>query len=395
MYFIHIKKFVFSVLIFLLVFSFIGTSPRVWAQSNMVQDKKIVGYYASWAAYSGFSPDQIDPTKLTHINYAFANISQDLKISLGDPYIDYFNIMRLNNLRSINPDIKILISVGGWTWSDKFSDVALTEESRTIFANSCLEFIQTYGFDGIDIDWEFPVSGGLPTNKYRPEDKENFTLLLRTIREKLDEQSIMDGKEYVLTIAGSAGTIGVDNLELGEIHQYIDFANIMTYDFHGAWDKYTDFNAPLYTNHDSLNYFKPSVDESIKSWINSGFPREKIVMGIPFSGKLYNNVEAWDNGLYQSFEGSSVISFGEISTKYLYNQAFLRHYHPVAMAPWLYNGTTFISYEDEESIYYKSEYIKLNGLGGAMIWELSEDPNRILLDFLYQSLQYENIYESY
>ena len=395
MYFIHIKKFVFSVLIFLLVFSFIGTSPRVWAQSNMVQDKKIVGYYASWAAYSGFSPDQIDPTKLTHINYAFANISQDLKISLGDPYIDYFNIMRLNNLRSINPDIKILISVGGWTWSDKFSDVALTEESRTIFANSCLEFIQTYGFDGIDIDWEFPVSGGLPTNKYRPEDKENFTFLLRTIREKLDEQSIMDGKEYVLTIAGSAGTIGVDNLELGEIHQYIDFANIMTYDFHGAWDKYTDFNAPLYTNHDSLNYFKPSVDESIKSWINSGFPREKIVMGIPFSGKLYNNVEAWDNGLYQSFEGSSVISFGEISTKYLYNQAFLRHYHPVAMAPWLYNGTTFISYEDEESIYYKSEYIKLNGLGGAMIWELSEDPNRILLDFLYQSLQYENIYESY
>ena len=395
MYFIHIKKFVFSVLIFLLVFSFIGTSPRVWAQSNMVQDKKIVGYYASWAAYSGFSPDKIDPTKLTHINYAFANISQDLKISLGDPYIDYFNIMRLNNLRSINPDIKILISVGGWTWSDKFSDVALTEESRTIFANSCLEFIQTYGFDGIDIDWEFPVSGGLPTNKYRPEDKENFTLLLRTIREKLDEQSIMDGKEYVLTIAGSAGTIGVDNLELGEIHQYIDFANIMTYDFHGAWDKYTDFNAPLYTNHDSLNYFKPSVDESIKSWINSGFPREKIVMGIPFSGKLYNNVEAWDNGLYQSFEGSSVISFGEISTKYLYNQAFLRHYHPVAMAPWLYNGTTFISYEDEESIYYKSEYIKLNGLGGAMIWELSEDPNRILLDFLYQSLQYENIYESY
>ena len=122
MYFIHIKKFVFSVLIFLLVFSFIGTSPRVWAQSNMVQDKKIVGYYASWAAYSGFTPDQIDPTKLTHINYAFANISQDLKISLGDPYIDYFNIMRLNNLRSINPNIKILISVGGWTWSDKFSE---------------------------------------------------------------------------------------------------------------------------------------------------------------------------------------------------------------------------------------------------------------------------------
>src|SRR5690554_2519454 len=113
----------------------------------MVEDKKIVAYYASWAAYSGFTPDQIDPTKLTHINYAFANVGDDLKISLGDPHIDYFNIMRLNDLRSINPNIKILISVGGWTWSDKFSDVALTEESRSAFAGSCLEFIKIFGLD--------------------------------------------------------------------------------------------------------------------------------------------------------------------------------------------------------------------------------------------------------
>ncbi|NLV88804.1 MAG: glycoside hydrolase family 18 protein [Tissierellia bacterium] len=122
MYFIHIKKFIFSTLIFALVFSFIWPQPSVKAQSNMVEDKKIVAYYASWAAYSGFTPDQIDPTKLTHINYAFANVGDDLKISLGDPHIDYFNIMRLNDLRSINPNIKILISVGGWTWSDKFSE---------------------------------------------------------------------------------------------------------------------------------------------------------------------------------------------------------------------------------------------------------------------------------
>lgn len=395
MHFTNFKKFISSLLIFILVFSFIWTGHGASAESNIRKEKLIVGYYSSWAAYSGYTPDKIDPTKLTHINYAFANIGEDLKISLGDPYIDYFNIMKLNDLRLINPNIKILISVGGWTWSDKFSDVALTEESRNIFADSCLEFIKIFGFDGIDIDWEFPVTGGLATNKYRLEDKENFTLLLKAIRQKLDEQSLIDGRNYLLTIAGSAGTIGVENLELEEIHKYIDFANVMTYDFHGSWDKYTDFNSPLYTNTDSLNYYKPSIDESIKSWINSGFPREKIVMGIPFSGKVYYNVDIWNNGLYQSFESCSVISYGEITRRYLNNPAFIRYYHPLAMSSWLYDGRTFISYEDGESIDNKSEYIKLNGLAGAMIWELNEDPSGILLSHLYQSLQYKNIYRPY
>lgn len=390
MYFTQTKKFIFPIFIFFLVFCLLWTSTAVRAESNE-EEKIIAGYYASWGSYMGYTPDKIDATKLTHLIYAFANIGDDLKISLGDPYIDYFNITKLKDLKLANPNLKILISVGGWTWSDKFSDVALTEESRSVFAKSCLEFIKTFGFDGIDIDWEFPVRGGLPTNKYRLEDKENFTLLLKAIREEIDRQSRLDGKKYILTIAGSAGTIGVENVELDKIHEYIDFANVMTYNFHGVWDKYTDFNAPLYTNFDSINYYKPSIDESIKSWIESGFPKEKIVMGIPFSGKIYTNVDMWNNGLYQGYESSSVISFGEISRKYLINPTFIRYYHPIAMVPWLYDGSTLISYEDEVSIYFKSEYIKQNGLGGAMVWELNEDPRGTLLNSLYHSLKYDNM----
>lgn len=383
---IYKKKLVFSILTCFLAFTLLSTTPKAMANIVSKEQLKTVGYYTSWSAYSNFTPDKIDATKLTHINYAFANINEELKITLGDSYIDPSNIKKLNELKKINPNLKILISVGGWSWSDKFSDAALTDKSRNIFANSCVDFIKKYGLDGIDIDWEFPVSGGPPTNKYRKEDKQNFTLLLKAIREKLDIQGKKDGKHYLLTIAGGAGSMGIDNVELWNIHRYLDFANIMTYDMHGTWDKYTDFNAPLYGG-DSPNYVKSSVDTAVKSWINAGFPKEKIVMGIPFFGKQYNMVNVWNNGLYQTFNGGSSLSYADIVSKYLNKQGFIRYYHSESMVPWLYNGTTFISYEDEESIGYKAEYIKLNGLGGAMIWELKQDPNSILLDKLYKGLQ--------
>lgn len=226
---------------------------------------RIVGYYASWATYSGFTPDKIDANKLTHLNYAFANISNDFKIAIGDPNVDLTNFKKLNTLKQTNTNLKTLISVGGWTWSDKFSDVALTESSRDVFADSCVDFIVKYGFDGVDVDWEYPVSGGLPSNVKRPVDKQNFTLLLKTLREKLDAQGKIDGKKYLLTIAGATGDVYINNTELDILHQYLGFGNIMTYDIHGDWDNYTDFNAPLYNNADSTQQYKWSIDSAINA----------------------------------------------------------------------------------------------------------------------------------
>lgn len=346
----------------------------------------MVGYYAAWSAYSHYYPNQIDASKLTHINYAFANIGPDLKLTLGYPDIDPENFRLLNSLKQSNPNLKTLISVGGWSWSGRFSDAALTEERRNAFADSCVDFITTYGFDGIDLDWEYPVAGGLNTNGKRPEDKQNFTLLLKKIREKLDERGARDQKHYLLTIAGGADKSYVNNVELSKIASYLDFANIMTYDLHGHWDTHTDLLAPLYPNGDSSPQYKTSVEQAVDTWLNASFPKEKLVMGVPFYGYLYSSVTDSNRGLYQRFGGASSISYQDINKNYLHKEGYTRFVHSQSKVPWLFNGTIFISYEDGESVGYKSEFIKSKGLAGAMIWELSQDPSGELLGNMHRIL---------
>jgi len=346
----------------------------------------IVGYYAAWTANSGFTPDRIDAARLTHINYAFANIGPDLRITLGFPEIDLFNFSKLNSLKQIYPELKTLISVGGWTWSGLFSDAAYSEESRRIFSDSCIDFMKQYGFDGVDIDWEFPVSGGLPTNIRRPEDKRNFTLLLKSLREALDAQGSADGRDYLLTIAGGSGLSFPQNTELSLIHRYLDFANIMTYDIHGTWDSFTDFNAPLYMNNDLTLNYKWSVDSAVNAWYEAGFPLEKLMLGIPFYGYIYGAVNNSNLGLYQPYFGANSIPYFHVAANYLNSPGFKRYFHPESKVPWLFSGSVFISYDNPESIIYKTDFIKTRGLGGAMVWDLSGDPNGVLLYYLYNGL---------
>lgn len=348
---------------------------------------RMVGYYAAWAAYSGFAPDKIDATKLTHINYAFANVGSDHRIKMGYPDIDPGNFAKLRNLKAVNPSLKLIIAVGGWTWSGQFSDAALTDESRTIFADSCVDFIVQNGFDGVDIDWEYPVSGGVATDTKRPEDKTNFTLLMQKIREKLDAQERRDGKEYILSFAGATSTNYLRNIEPSKLSTYIDYVNLMTYDIHGSWDGFTDFNAPLYNNSDASPQYKWSVDAAVRNWLNTGVISEKIVMGVPFYGYMYKSVNNSNNGLYQSYTGSNSISYGNITRNYLNNPSYVRYYHSESKVPWLFNGSVFISYDDAQSIGLKADYIRTKNLGGAMIWELSQDPDRVLLNALYSGLQ--------
>ncbi len=361
-------------------------APKAYAGKTSSGKKNIVGYYAGWSAYSGFTPDRIDASKLTHIKYAFANIGTDLKIMLGDSNIDPSNFSKLNELKSKNKNLKILISVGGWTWSDKFSDVALTESSRQKFADSVVEFLVKYKLDGVDLDWEYPVSGGLPKNSKRPEDKVNFTLLLKTLREKLDQQGTRDGKRYVLTFSGGTSKSYVNNIELNKISKIVDFGSIMTYDIHGNWDKYTDFNAPLYNVSGNSPQHKWSVDSAINLWLNAGFPADKLNMGLPFYGYKYDNVKKSNNGFLQSYSGGKSIAYKEV-VRLLNANGFKKHFHSEAKVPWIYNGSTFISYDDKDSLAIKAQYIKTKGLGGAMIWELSQDSNGILLNTIFNSLK--------
>ncbi|MDF2999919.1 MAG: glycoside hydrolase family 18 [Bacillota bacterium] len=362
-------------------------SQDALAAEPQLAEPILAGYYTAWSAYSGYTPEHIQASKLTHISYAFAEIGPDLRVRMGYPDKDPENFKLLQQLKQKNPQLKTLISIGGWTWSGRFSDAALTEKNRQVFAESCITFMKQFGFDGIDLDWEYPVAGGLTSNKTRPDDKKNFTLLLKTLREALDQQGAADEKQYLLTIAGGAGTSYIKNTELSLIHKYLDFAVIMTYDFHGPWDKYTDFHSPLYISGKSSPQDQASFDTGVNGWINASFPAEKLVAGIPFYGYHYSTTGSRNDGLYQTFSKAKALSYKKITEDYVTNPDYRRFFHPQAKVPWLWNGSDFISYEDKESIFHKLQYIKSKRLAGAMIWELRHDKNGDLLNALQEGFK--------
>ena len=366
-----------------------SSEPQVTSSesSSVTPAKIIAGYYASWSAYSGYTPSDIPASKLTHINYAFAKIGDDLKIALGDPSVDLTNFTKLNQLKAANPELKTLISVGGWTFSNKISDAALTDASREVFADSVVAFIKQYHFDGVDIDWEYPVSGGLSSNTYRPEDKTNFTLLLAKLREKLDAQGAADGRYYLLSIAGGAGSTYIKNTELNLIGSSLDYAIVMTYDLHGPWDTYTDFNAPLYTPTTTSPQYQLSVDSCVRAWITAGFSSSKIVLGVPFYGYIYSGVTNTNSGLYQRYTSGKSITYDNIVSGYLNNSAYIKYVYPDVKVPTLFNGSAFITYDDSASLTEKANYVNLNDLAGVSVWELSQNKDGMLLNTLYESLK--------
>ncbi|MDD2534044.1 MAG: glycoside hydrolase family 18 protein [Eubacteriales bacterium] len=352
-------------------------------------NSRIIGYYGGWKSLEGYTPDNIDGSKLTHVLYAFAYIDSNMRIGMGSTQYDPSNFAKLRALKERNPHLKTLISVGGWDWSGRFSDAALTEDSRTTFANSCVDFILKHGFDGVDLDWEYPVRGGQAGNIKRPEDKQNFTLLMQKIREKFDAQSAKDGRPYLLSFAGGGTTDYSNDVELDKLGQIVDFAMIMSYDYHGKWDPRTDFNAPIYAVPHSPKYqINYTIDTTVNNWLNRGMPAEKLVLGVPFYGIKYVGVTSADNGgFYQDFDTGWAIAYKDIAEKYLTNGSYTRYFHDIAKVPWLFDGSTFISYDDPESIGIKVDYIHNRGLGGAMIWQLAQDDSHgTLMNALFNAM---------
>jgi chitinase len=343
----------------------------------------MAGYYTGWSAYSGFTPDKIKASMLNVVHYAFAGVGTDLKIAVGDPSIDYSNFTKLSALKNSYPNLKSLISIGGWDGSSRFSDMALNDATRRVFAQSCVSFIKLYGFDGVDIDWEYPVSGGVSG---RPEDKTNFTLLMQALRQALNTQAAADGRYYYLTFAGGASGGYISNVQLSQLANYVDYAVDMTYDLHGPWDSYTDLNAPLYTPAEASPQYKVSVDSSIRSWVSAGFPSSKLVMGVPFYGYIYSGVSSANNGLYQRFTSAKSIGYDSLVSSYLSNGLFSKFYHSGAQVPYLFGNSQFISYDDATSMALKAQYSAAKGLKGMSAWELSYDKTYTLLGSAYNNM---------
>jgi len=343
----------------------------------------IVGYYTSWSRSSGFTPDRIDATKLTHINYAFADISSGLQLTMTDANTDTKNLEGLRNLKKKNPALKIIISVGGWDNSKRFSDAALTSSSREIFAQSCLNFIQKYGLDGVDLDWEYPVSGGVAGTVHRPQDKQNYTKLIYAIRQKLNAQTARDGKQYFLTITGAPDKTFISNTEPA-LFSYVDYLFIMAYDMNGPWDQYTGFNAPLYP---SKAGNRISVSQGINNYLNAGASPKKLVLGMPFYGYSYQVSSASNNGLNSTFTAAKSVGYDAVVSKFLNNSAYSVYYDNVSMVPYLFGNNTFVTYENSQSIAQKAKLAKKYGLAGVGAWELALDKSGTLLTSAYKAFQ--------
>jgi len=344
---------------------------------------KLIAYVPGWVAWSDANP--IDAAKLTHINYAFTHI-RDGQIVPMEGAFDEENYAYLQRLRAENPQLKILNSVGGWG-ADGFSDAVLTEESREIFASSMIDYIKRYDLDGIDLDWEYPTQSPDGVMKARPEDKQNFTLILKLLREKLNQLGAENGRYYELTIAAGAGPSYLNGVEIGEVAKYVDNINVMTFDFAGGWSASTEHHTNLYGG----NF---SVDASIQMYLSSGVPADKLVIAAAFYGHIWTDVEnAESGGLGQKATGSSdTPTYTAILANYNAQNGYTRYWDDSAQAPYLFNGSTFISYDDPQSIAAKAQYVLDRGLAGAMFWEYSQDASGSLLAALsngFKGIPYE------
>lgn len=346
---------------------------------------KVIGY-----VYGSENSDieAIDPTRLTHINYAFANIrNHEAVLEQGH---DRDLLDRLVRLKEKNPALRILVSVGGWAWSGEFSDTALLPENRDIFARSVARMVEEYRLDGIDLDWEYPGQPGAG-NVHRPEDKENFTLLLQEVRRELDELGRKRGRtgndSYLLTIATGANQNYLDRTEMEKAHQFLDFINIMTYDFHGSWTPVTGHHTNLFASRSGPA--ETSSHAGVERHIRAGIPVEKLVLGVAFYGRGWTGVDPSGQGLGQAYEENlPALGFSELRKGYINRNGYHRFWDEEAKAPWLWNEETrsFYTYEDEESLRHKAAYVRQTGLGGIMYWQNDHDPDGILLEVLRREL---------
>lgn len=190
----------------------------------------VIGYVEGYRGL--INTDVIDVSRLTHLNYAFVDI-KNKRAWLNKERTDTVNFRTLNLLKKKNPKLKILISIGGWGWSNNFSDAVLSDTSRAGFAASAVDIIAKYHLDGIDIDWEYPALRGAG-NINRPVDKQNYTLMFREIRHDLDLLQQKTGQTYLLTTAVGAFPNYLKNTEMDQVQQYTDFISLMTYDYSGG-----------------------------------------------------------------------------------------------------------------------------------------------------------------
>lgn len=389
------------------------------ALAGAAQGAEIIGYYPGWKSASfPVTPANVDASRMTTVLYAFldvcwngrhgnpnpeAGVMADCSgangsMVLRDEAQDGANLRALVALKRKHPRFKVMLSVGGWNWSNQFSNLASDAAARAQFTASSLALLRKYRLDGVDIDWEYPGKIGVPCTAgqvcERPEDKRNFIRWTQELRAAFDAAGKQDRKHYHITIAAGAIASYVEGDWLKALAQHLDWINIMSYDFHMPWEGVSAHHSGLHGDPAAPDQGKDlSVADAVLRYRAAGVAPSKLVMGVPFYGYGWKGCPpgAAGDGQYQQCsgvadggdDGGASYSYGHLLRQGLLDggKGYLRHWNAVASAPYLYNPASqvWISYEDPQALKEKKRFIAGQHLRGVMFWELSADGGRTLL----------------
>lgn len=322
------------------------------------KDFKVIAYYAGSAEKLA----EYDISKVTHIIHCFSHLKGN-RLDPGSP-AGIATLEKMVSFKKVYPDLKVLLSLGGWTGCFTCSEVFSDAANRRAFALSVKAALEKYGADGIDLDWEYPAVEGPPGHPYKPEDKANFTALVKRLRKTL-------GKKYIISFAaGGFDKYFEDAVEWKKVSAQVDFINLMSYDLVNGYSKVTGHHTPLYST--SENPF--SVNYGVNEMISRGVPAGKIIIGLAFYGRIWENVPDINNGLYQSGKfkaAQSIVKIDELKKENEYSF----YWDDTAKAPYVYNKKLglFYTYDDKRSVGLKTRYALNKKLGGLMFWQLGED----------------------
>lgn len=325
--------------------------------------KKVLGYVIQDSVVT-----QEQANILTHIHVAFGKLTME-----GDIVFDYHPFVKqMEQVRSWNPDIKIILSVVPQE-PDAFTVVSASKELRENVAKTCARLVSQDGFDGVDFDWEYPC---VPSNGMNctPDDRHNYTLLCEAAKRGME--SVGGGS---VSIAAGADLYYIDSIEPERMAEVLDYVCLMTYDLKCGFHALSGHHTALYSSTGDI--FKNSCDQALRLFENAGFPKEKLLMGAAFYSRKWNDVPDRYHGFLQLAKtgGGYGPNYDKLEEEYINKNGYVRYWDDEAKAPFLFNGSTFISYDDAESLTHKCEYVKREGIGGIFYWCHSGDPKSVLL----------------
>ena len=355
----HKRKLIAPTVLF--CFTAIITLSFLSIQSKAQKTTKpnVIAYYTGQNSVIDSFPIE----KLSHLIYSFGHLKGDsLNISSAK---DSALITKMVTLKQRNPDLKIMIAMGGWSACKDCSEVFSRADGRKTFAKTTKEILDFFHVDGIDIDWEYPAVVGFPGHRYTVDDKHNFTLLIKELRKKL-------GKKAEISFAAGGTKNCIDScFEWDKVMPLVNRVNVMSYDLVSGYATQSGHHTPLYaTAQQSL-----SGDYAVKALIGLGVPAQKIALGAAFYARIFENTIDANQGLYQPTKFLRGVSFKDFTKQFSTENGYTYYWDEQAKAPYYYNSQTkyLATFDDPKSISLKTKYVIDQKLNGIMFWELTDD----------------------